>query len=70
MKDRWGRLSKALKIIVIVWALATLGWIAVIIGNVVTNGWGIIGIRDIWPMALSSVVMIVCIWLNTKPREE
>jgi len=54
-------LPKAFKIIVIIWLIAAIAWIGIVIANIIILGWDIIGIRDIWPMALSTVVMVACI---------
>jgi len=47
-----------MKIVTIVWLVATAAWLVTVIGNIVVSGWGIIGFRDIWPMALCAVAMV------------
>ena len=49
------------KIVITLWLIATLAWIGVLVGNIATSGWGIIGPWDIWPMVLASVVMIAIV---------
>jgi len=55
------------KILLIVFAVVFIGWIVVLIGNIVTSGWEIIGIHDIWPMILCAVMMIVFMRAKLKP---
>jgi len=57
-------MTRTQKIILIIFAIVFAAWIVVLIGNVVTSGWEIIGINDIWPMLLCAVMMIV--FMRTK----
>lgn len=63
-------MSRTMKIIVAIWLIAVVAWIAVIVGNVRANGWGIIGIGDILPMSLCAVAMVMCICVNVRRSRE
>jgi len=55
------------KIIFIIWVIVAATWVAVVIANVITSGWEIIGVHDIWPMALCGIMMIIFARMNLKP---
>ena len=49
------------KIVIALWLIATFAWIGVLVGNITTSGWEIIGPWDIWPMVLATVVIIAIV---------
>ena len=54
-------MRKSFKVVLVLWAIAMVAWIVVMVANIRVIGWEIIGPRDIWPMALATVVMLACV---------
>lgn len=61
-------MRKSFKIILALWSIAMVAWIIVMVANIRTLGWEIIGPRDIWPMALATGVMIICVVTERKNK--